>query len=429
MYKKIVLVFIFLSLLSAKLPTELFKQIDNSKKSLDNVSKQKSIINKELQKIAKKIKKLKEEVKEYDKKIYESNKKLGVAKARYKSAKSEIRSINNIIKSLDYDIKQKNKEFARKISQTLGEIVAQDKSGERDEKAVLKKEFFQKYKKKNQEEILKLSKNIEQNKELRRNLIKKRDAITASIKDVLQEKKKYESEKKKREALLKQLAKQETIYTKKLKNIFKKQTVIRLTLAKLNILKEEAVKEAKRKERELKRRIAQLKKLKLRNKKERENSLKSGRRAKIIAGVKHRSKASSYITNNITSYRGPKTMAPLKKARIIKPFGPFIDPVFNIKSFNDSVTLVSNVGDKRVYNVLNGEVAFIGKNAMLRKFVVIKHKNNIHTIYADLDRLSPFVKVGAKLKKGAVIGKVKRKLIFEATKNGKFINPQRLIKI
>ncbi len=429
MFKKGFLFFMLFSLVFGKLPSDLFKQIDNSKKSLDSVAKEKTVINKELQKIAKKIKKLQKEIDEYDKKIYDSNKRLKASKAKYKNAMLEIHSINNIIKSLDYDIKQKNKEFAQKISQTLGEVAAQDKSGERDERAVLKKEFFQKYKKKNQEEILKLSKNIEQNKALRKTLIQKRDKIKVSIDDVQREKKRYEIEKRKRKALLKKLAKQEALYTRKLKDIFKKQTVIRLTLAKLNILKEEAVKEAKRKEKELKKRIAELKRLKLYNKKERARALKTGQKAHIIAGVKHRSKASSYITSNITTYNGLKTIAPLKAPKVVKPFGPFIDPVFKIKSFNDSITLISKVGDKRVYNVLNGEVAFIGKNAMLGKFVVIKHNNNIHTIYADLDRLSPFVKVGARLKKGAVVGKVRRKLIFEATKNGKFINPQRLIKI
>jgi len=429
MIKKTLLLALFCVALFAKLPSELFKQIDSSQKNLDSVSKQKIIINKELQRIAKKIKKLQKEIDEYDKKIYESNKKLQASQAKYKSAMAEIHSINNIIKSLDYDIKQKKKEFAQKISQTLGEVVAQDKSGERNEKTVIKKEFFEKYKKKNQEDILRLSKNIDQNKELKKTLVAKRDAIKASIEDVQKEKAKYEAEKKKREVLLKKLAKQESIYTKKLRNIFKKQTVIRLTLAKLNILKEEAVKEAKRKERELKKRIAQLKKLKLRNKKERAKALKSGRRANIVARVKQRSKASSYITNNITTYNGPKTIPPLRQPKVVKSFGPFIDPFFGIKSFNDSLTLVSKVNDRRVYNVLNGEVSFIGKNGMLGRFVIIKHKNNLHTIYADLDRLSPFVKVGARLKKGAVVGKVRRKLIFEATKNGKFINPQRLIKI
>ncbi len=416
--KKIIL-FLLISFLWAKLPLDLFKQIDNSKKNLTTINQKKTIINKELAKIAKKIKKLKKEISLYDQKIKESNEKLNSAKNKYKNSMAEIRSINNIIKSLDYNIKEKNKEFAKKISITLGELVAQEKAGERDEKAVLKKEFFQKYKKKNQEEILQLSRNIEQNKELRKKLIKKRDKITASINDVIKEKKLYEEEKRKRKILLNKLAKQEAIYNKKLKNIFKKQTFIRLTLAKLNILKEEAAKEAKRRERELKKRILELKKLKLNSKKY----------TKTINRVKHRSKANSYITNNITIYNGPKTIAPLKNPKVIKRFGSFIDPVFNIKSFNDSITLVSRSSDKRVYNVLNGKVVFIGKNSMLGKFVVIKHNNGLHTIYADLDILSPFIKQNARVKQGAIIGKIKRKLIFEATKNGKFINPLRLIKI
>jgi murein DD-endopeptidase MepM/ murein hydrolase activator NlpD len=281
----------------------------------------------------------------------------------------------------------------------------------------------------NQEEILKISKNIEQKKRLKESLIAKRDKIFVGIKDIKEQKKIYEKKKRERKALLKKLDKEEQQYSKKLKNIFKKQALIRLTLAKLNILQEESAKEARRKQLELKRRIKELKSLKIANKKERIKALRAGKKVNYsvarISGVKQRS--SSYTRANITSYNGPKTRPPLRAPRIVKPFGTFVDPIFKIRSFNDSVTLVSGVGDKRVYNVLNGVVSYVGKNSMLGKFVIIKHSNNIHTIYADLDVISPFVQVNKRLKSGSVVGKIRRKLIFEATKNGKFINPKRLI--
>jgi len=430
MYLRLFVVFVFLiSAIEAKKPIDLFKELESSKSSLKKANKEKINVNRQLQKVAKRIKKLNNEILVYDKKLDKLNNYLIKEKEKYDSAMAEINSIDETIKALDKDIETKNIEFAKKISKSLGAVVAQDKSGEKDEKSVMLKSFYDNYKHHNQEEILKMSKNIEQKKELKKSLSARRDEILKGIKDIKDQKKIYEKEKKKRKALLKKLDKEEKVYSNKLKKVFKKQAIVRLTLAKLNILKEESAKEAKRKERELKRRIKELKKLKIANKKARIKALKEGKavnyRVARITSVKQRS--SSYSRGNVTSYYGRKTRPPLRSPKIVKPFGTFVDPIFKIKSFNDSVTMVSGVGDKRVFNVLNGVVSYIGKNSMLGKFVIIKHSNNIHTIYADLDVVSPFVKVNKKLKAGSVVGKVRRKLIFEATKNGKFINPKQLI--
>ncbi len=66
---------------------------------------------------------------------------------------------------------------------------------------------------------------------------------------------------------------------------------------------------------------------------------------------------------------------------------------------------------------------------MLGKVVVVSHSKKIHTVYAGLSKIAPNIHVGSKIKKGYVIGKVSRKLIFQATKNSKHINPLRLIQI
>jgi len=426
----LVLSLIFVAIYAQK-PSELFSQINKSKKSLQATKNQTNAMSKQLRLIASKIKKLNNEILEYDKKLDKLDKDLQIQQQKYNNAKAEIESINNIINELDNDIEKKNREFARLISKQLGSIIAKNKTIDRDEQSVILKEFLEKYKEYNQQELLKISRNIEQKTELKKSLLAKKAKIAKGIKDVKKQKAIYLREKKKRQELLKKLAKEEKLYQKKLKQTLKKQTLIRLTLAKLNLLQEEAAKEAKKRELELKRRIKELKKLKLANKKARRKALQEGREVEYkvatINGVKQ--VGSSYSVGAITKYRGPKTIPPLKAPRVIRPFGTFIDPIYKIKTFNDSLVLSSSIGDNRVYNVLNGEVSFVGRNAMLGKFVIVKHDNNLHTIYADLSKISPFIKVGAKVRKGTVIGKVKKKLIFEATKNGKFINPKRLINI
>ena len=407
---------LFVTLNAKTKPSELFSQIKASKHTLVKTQKEKSVTNKQLQAIANKIKRLNREIEKYDKKIYELNGVLGNANKKYQDSMAEIKGIDNIVKALDKDIEKKTKEFAKKVSMQLGGVVAQNRTAQKDEKSVVLKEVLDRYKNYNQQELLKLSRNIEQKNALRKNLLKRRDDIAKSIKDVNKQKKLYEKQKAEKKKLLKKLALEEKLYSKKLRDIFRRQTVIRLTLTKLNLLQEETAKESKRREKELKKRIRALKRLR-----------HSGSKVAMVNGVKQY--GTSFSNENIYKYRGAKTISPLKSASVIKNFGSFIDPIYKIKSHSDSVTLVSKASDRRVYNVMNGEVSYIGENSMLGKLVVIKHSNGLHTIYADLNKFSPFLKVGSKVKKGTVIGKVKRKLIFEATKNGKFINPTRLINL
>jgi len=411
----LITVFSFLEAKSVN-AADLFKQINQSKKSLKTTQQEKSIANKQLDTLAKKIKKLNSEIEEYDKKLYKLNGFLGNAQKKYQESKSEIDGIDNIVKELDKDIEAKTKEFAKKLSRQLGSVVAQNKTGQKSEKSVVLKEVYERYKNYNQQELLKLSRNIEQKNALRKNLLKRRDEIAKKIKNVKDQKELYKKQKAEKQKLLKKLAVEEKKYSKKLREIYRRQTVIRLTLTKLNLIQEETAKEAKKREAELKKRIRVLKRMKLSSK-------------KLAKSYATKQSDSSYLATDIYKYRGAKTISPIKGAKVIKKFGSFIDPIYKIRSHSDSLTLVSKSRDSRVYNVLNGEVSYIAQKSMLGKMVVIKHDNGLHTIYADLDKISPLLKVGSKVKKGTVVGKIKKKLIFEATKNGKFINPIRLINL
>lgn len=137
--------------------------------------------------------------------------------------------------------------------------------------------------------------------------------------------------------------------------------------------------------------------------------------------------SSSYHKDKIYAYRGSKTISPIRGAKVVKNFGTYVDPIYKMKIFNESITLKAPTPDAVVRNVLNGRVIFAGENNMLGKVIIVENANSLHTIYAGLSKISPLIKKGTKVRKGAVVGKVKRKLIFEATKGSKYINPARLI--
>ena len=102
---------------------------------------------------------------------------------------------------------------------------------------------------------------------------------------------------------------------------------------------------------------------------------------------------------------------------------------FRIKIFNESITLRAPVSNAKVQNILNGKVVFAGKSSMLGNVVVVAHNDKIHTVYAGLSKIAPNIQAGRKIKKGYVIGKVTSKLMFQATKESKHINPMELIQI
>jgi len=106
-----------------------------------------------------------------------------------------------------------------------------------------------------------------------------------------------------------------------------------------------------------------------------------------------------------------------------------VDPVYKIKIFNESITLQAPHTDAKVKNIMNGKVVFAGKSSMLGKVVVVAHSGKMHTVYAGLSKIAPNIKTGRKIKRGYVVGKVKSKLMFQATKNSKHINPLKLIRI
>ncbi|MEA3554633.1 MAG: M23 family metallopeptidase [Campylobacterota bacterium] len=126
-------------------------------------------------------------------------------------------------------------------------------------------------------------------------------------------------------------------------------------------------------------------------------------------------------------YNGDKTIAPLKSYDITKSFGKYKDEVYQKELFNKSVMLKTKIPNAKVYNIFTGEIIFARKNAgSLKNVVIVKHKGEMHTIYAHLDKISPTIKVGKWIQKGYVVGRVNGTLQFQATKNKKYIDPAKL---
>ncbi|HEC1751230.1 peptidoglycan DD-metalloendopeptidase family protein [Campylobacter sp. IFREMER_LSEM_CL2127] len=198
-----------------------------------------------------------------------------------------------------------------------------------------------------------------------------------------------------------EIAKQKTdkeIYTRKLSNLQAQQQELRKTLNKLKIIKE----------------------------KEEEKLAQKKEDKKPSSNVKQ--VGSSYQISSVKRYSGPKTIAPLESYTVKQKFGNYVDPIYNIKIYNENVVLKSDSANAAVRNVLDGKVVFAKATPTLKQVVIVENKDGIHTIYAHLDKIAPGVKVGRNIKKGYIIGRVESDLTFEVTQKNFHINPLEMIK-
>jgi len=214
-----------------------------------------------------------------------------------------------------------------------------------------------------------------------------------------------------------------TLTDKKIKNILNKKELLAKKKKELSKLKKKKIKE-----------LTKLKKEKEKYKKEllaiinRQKKLrKKLEELKIVKKrVKVKQVGSSYYKPKIASYKGAKTIPPVK-GTIIKKFGSYIDPIYNIRIYNDSITIKTKP-NALVRSIKKGKVVYIGDDGD-KKVVFIKHKNNLFSIYANLSKVSPLLKKGSFVKKGQVIGRVKDTLEFEVTYKDRPINPLKVIKL
>ncbi|WNE31912.1 murein hydrolase activator EnvC family protein [Helicobacter pylori] len=251
-----------------------------------------------------------------------------------------------------------------------------------------------------QSTLSKMSQLSQEEKELNTQALKVKSSIQ-KISSVIDEQKTREvtlkSLKTEQDKLILSMQKDYAIYNQRLTLLEKERQNLNALLKRLNIIKQN---------RENEERV----------------SLKKSSQALEVKQV-----ASSYQNINTTSYNGPKTIAPLNDYEVVQKFGPYIDPVYNLKIFSESITLVSKTPNALVRNVLDGKIVFAKEINMLKKVVIIEHKNGIRTIYSQLDKIAPTIKSGMRIQKGYVLGRIDQRLGFEVTMREKHINPLELI--
>jgi len=433
-------------------------KIKDSKKNLSATSSAKKKANRRLGKIAKDIKSTEKDIVYLEKKIDALGRNQEKTEKQYEVLKAELAKSEKDFTLTSQELDKKRKVFISLLSEQFSIVFAMEQAHEPTRKSILTQEVYKAYKKHNTKVLETLKTDIIALKKRKRSKLALRNKTQAEIARIIKKRKVYAQKKLEKEKLRKRLSGDEEKYNVKLEKIVDKQNSLRSTLAKLNILRTKEVEEARKRaaakkeamrlEKKRQREIREAKALArtkarkakeaLRNAKTKEDRKKARLAAKEAEkekkkvykkSAKVRQVNSSYKKSKTYAYKGGKTISPLPGSKLVKKFGTYVDPIYKIKIFNESITLKSATSNAKVQNILNGKVVFAGKSSMLGKVVVVSHSRKIHTVYAGLSKIAPTIHVGAKIQKGYVVGKVNEKLIFQATKNSKHINPLKLIKI
>ncbi len=256
-------------------------------------------------------------------------------------------------------------------------------------------------------------------------IAKQMDQTTTAISEIsllinTQENKKQQLQKmiNTQKVLNKKLQEEMNAYNQKIAQIAKEREGLNAILQDLNIIKAN-----KQKELQAAQKKARLEAQKAQKQAQQQTTQQQQDKSKAQAKLDIVQMANSYKNVSVIKYDGKKTISPLDNYTIEQNFGPYYDPVYNLKVFNESVTLVSKTPNAVVYSIMDGKVVYAKEAPILKKVVIIEHPNEMYSIYSQLDKIAPTVKPGFMVKKGYTIGRVSQRLGLEITQKDMHINP------
>ncbi|PHR58176.1 MAG: peptidase M23 [Arcobacter sp.] len=403
---------IFTPVLYAK--STIDKKINNTSKKLKRFDKTYSKVHKSLAGNAKAIIREERTILKQQKKLQELQLELSLKEERYQENSEELEHLKSSQIKLQMNQEKLKQDLVFMLAKNVSLSLILDDEKAKNDEALITEEVFEALKQITKANISVLQGNYSTNIHKIENMQGKISKLKKSISIIDAKRKEVLTITKNKKGKLKKLRVQKNNYRASVKKLLKQQYSLKNELSKLNIIKEDekAKRIARAKE---KKRLAKLN--------EQRNT-----RAKPIKNLpKVKSRTDAYSSVKTKRYRGKKTISPLDNFTIVKRFGPYEDPIYHIKIFNESISLKPKAPNAKVKNVLNGKVILSKKTSLLNNIVIIEHANGMHTIYAHLDKVAPTIKKGKRLKKGSIIGRVNDELMFEVTQKNYHINPLQLI--
>ena len=399
---RILFLLFFLLFSSASAKQDVNKQIKKTSKKINSFNKKYSTLNKKMSQTAKAIKKSERALSEQEKKMQSLSKKLESSQASYEENSKELMQLKD--KQLLLQGKQGliEKELINALARNISiNSLVKDKYTVTTE-SIITEEVLHALNKETQRKIERLEQEHTSNAKTINSYQSRTNKLQVDIQKIDKNRAELLRVTKQNKASIAKMQKDKKKYKRSIDKLLAQKRALSNTLARLNIIKTEESRRVK--------------------------ASKKARRTKKGSSAKVTKKGSSYQRVKSKRYRGKKTIAPLNGYRLVKKFGPYTDPIYKIKIYNESVSLQPKSRNAKVRTVLNGKVILAKKTQLLDNVVIIKHSNGLHTIYAHLDQIAPTIKKGKRVKKGATIGRVNHELTFEVTQDSYHIDPMTLIK-
>ncbi|MBA1432610.1 MAG: peptidoglycan DD-metalloendopeptidase family protein [Epsilonproteobacteria bacterium] len=405
---RLLLLFLFFCI-AVYAQNDIDKKIKKTSSKLHSYSRNYSNLNKKMDKTAKAILRQKRELMQQDAYLKKLKAELESKESNYKRNTKEL----ELLKATQLKLKKRQNKLEEElvfvIAKSVSLSVVLDQEYPANEEALIELEVLKSMLAKSKAKAQELSQLFFQNAKVIDTLHQKTSSLEKSIASIDAKRKELLEKQAANKKALKKLQRVKASYKKELKKLLKRQNTLKKTLSKLNLIKIDAIKKAK----------------------EEKARKKAFKRQKIILNEnlpKVKKHGSSYQSVRTIRYRGPKTIAPLYSYTITKKYGTYRDPIYGIKIFNESISLKPKQPNAKVRTVFNGKVIYADNTAVLDNIVIVEHKNGLHTIYANLSQIAPGIRKGKRVKRGAVIGRVKDELVFEVTQKSAHINPIRLFR-
>lgn len=409
------LIFILVSsLLYAKSSIDV--KIQDTSKKLKKFDRTYSNVHKNLASTAKNIIKQERTLLRQQKKLQELQLELSLKEQKYQENSKELQLLKQTQKQLLDTQEKLRQDLAFMLAKNVSLSLILDDEKAKSDEALITEEVFESLNQITKANISVIQGNFSSNAQKVEATEAKINSLKKAIAEIDAKHKEVLAITQKEKETLKKLKDKKTQYRASVKKLLKQQNSLKNELSKLNIIKEDEKAKQIAREKE-KARLAAIEKQKQKNSR--------AQPAEDLPEVKLRSDA--YKTVQTKTYRGKRTISPLDDYTVVKKFGPYEDPIYHIKIFNESISLKPTASNANVKSVLNGKVILAKKTSLLNNIVIIEHDNGIHTIYAHLDKIAPTIQKGKRLKQGSIIGRVNDELMFEVTQRNYHINPLQLI--
>lgn len=405
---------LLLGTLNAASKISTSQKIATNEKTLATNQDLEKRLNKKLDELARDIVRRQEELQITQNQIKNMQIQVAELESSAKAASSEL----NTLVSQNSKLIKSQRELEEKMLKAISEEFAYDlvvpKSYTESEESIIANEVLVHLNASVSAEVTKMAKDYSKTANLIKTQSNRISTIEFDLKEFRAKQEKLKELSAKQNKELAQLRNDKDAYSRQLEDLSAQQLELRKTLESLRIIaKDEKAKQ------EVKQQSEQIKAA--------AKASKDATTSFVQAPSDVRQVGSSYQGSLVKRYKGDKTIAPLEQYTLKQAFGDYTDPIYKIKIFNESVVLRSITPDATVKNVLDGKVVFAKDTAVLDKVIIMENADGIHTIYAHLSKIAPTIKVGTRIKKGYVIGRVERDLTFEVTQKNYHINPMELI--